>query len=106
MDDLRKWTVLNNITQSALKALIRVINENFNQSMPIDPRTIMKTPKSVNFVQIGNGANPGFYWHQGLEFCLRNCFKNLTENISISININIDGLPLYNSSNKNFWPVL
>lgn len=64
----------------------------------------MGTPRHVNIVQIDGVL--GAYWHQGLKFCLSHCFKNLAKDISISININIDGLPLYRSSNKNFWPIL
>jgi hypothetical protein len=103
-EELRKWTCLFNISQSALKSLTSVLNKNLNLQLPTDPRTLMRTPKIVNIIEIDNGG--GSYWHQGLEFCLRNCFKDLTRDISISININIDGLPLYKSSFTNFWPVL
>lgn len=48
----------------------------------------------------------GQYWHQGIEFGLRICFKNLTQPQLIEININIDGLPVYESSNDQFWPIL
>lgn len=89
-----------------MKAVVKIINTNFNANLPADPRTLMKTPRSINYTEIGIGIDTGLYWHQGLAFCLRNCFKDLEKNISISININIDGLPLYRSSNKNFWPIL
>lgn len=106
IDELRKWTAVYNVSQTVLKALVKIFNSRFDQNLPADPRTIMKTPRSVELIPVGNGANAGLYWHQGLEFCLRNCFKDLTKNISISLNINIDGLPIYKSSFKNFWPVL
>lgn len=48
----------------------------------------------------------GQYWHRGISFGLRLCFKNITHPQSIEININIDGLPLYDSSNDQFWPIL
>lgn len=47
-----------------------------------------------------------WYWHQGLEFCLKSVLKHLKNPLTISININIDGLPIYKSSMKNFWPIL
>lgn len=105
-NDLRKWTATFNIPQVALKAMVKILNENFHADIPTDPRTIMKTPRNVNFIKIGNGTDGGMYWHQGLEFCLRNCFKDVALPISISININIDGLPIYKSASKQFWPVL
>lgn len=51
-------------------------------------------------------TNGSLYWHQSLEICLRTCFKQLNRNLDISININIDGLPLHNSTTKTFWPIL
>lgn len=106
IDSLRRWANIFNVPQVAVKAVVNIINANFNANLPADPRTLMKTPRSVIYTEIGNGIDKGLYWHQGLEFCLRNCFKDLGQSISISININIDGLPLYRSSNKTFWPIL
>lgn len=107
INDIRKWTCVYNISQSALKAITKIINVNLRDSqLPADPRTIMKTPRTTKFTQIGGDKNPGFYWHQGFEFCLRNCFRNLADDLSISINVNIDGLQIFNSSNKCFWPIL
>lgn len=102
-NEIREWTANYNISQTALKAVVKIMNNNFLANISSDPRTIMKTPKSQNFVKIGN---EGTYWHQGLEFCLRNCFKNITKPISISINVNIDGLPIHKSTLKCFWPIL
>lgn len=48
----------------------------------------------------------GQYWHQRSEFGLRLCFKNITQPQLIEINVNIDGLPVYKSSNDQFWPIL
>lgn len=48
----------------------------------------------------------GQYWHRGIEFSLRLCFKDMMEPTSIEINVNIDGLPLYESNNDQFWPIL
>lgn len=59
-----------------------------------------QTPAVVT--EIGGGQ----YWHRGIGFGLRLCFKNITQAQSIEININIDGLPIYNSSNDQFWPIL
>lgn len=109
MDDtlsnfLRRWTIDYNIRQIALKPLLEQLNHRFNVNLPIDPRTLMGTPKisSTTIDSIGGGN----YWHQGLETCLRSCFSNLNRPISIALNFNIDGLPLYNSSRDQFWPIL
>lgn len=88
--------------QVALKSIVKIINLHLHQNLPVDPRTLMRTPRSVDIIKSGNDS----YWHQGLGICLKNCFKYLEENISISLNINIDGLPIHNSSNKSAWPIL
>lgn len=63
----------------------------------------MKTPRSVEVTKMTDGSE---YWHQGLELCLRNCFKDPSSDEIISINISIDGLPLFNSATKCFSPIL
>ncbi|XP_021705627.1 uncharacterized protein LOC110678452 [Aedes aegypti] len=101
--DIRKWSAENNIPQTALKSLIDVLNSNLQLDLPKDPRSIMRTPRNVDIRPMGEG---GQYWHQGLEPCLRRIFRDIRTDTSISININIDGLPIYKSTTKNFWPIL
>lgn len=101
---LREWVVDYNISQRALRALIQILKIAYNdKKLPKDPRTIMKTPRSVEVTKMSDGSE---YWHQGLEICLRNCFKDFSADKTISINLNIDGLPLFNSATKCFWPIL
>lgn len=102
---LRKWVAEFNITLRALRALILIINVAYNdKNLPRDPRTIMRTPRSVMVLKLGNdGAE---YWHHGLVTCLSRHFKNLAGNKTIALNVNIDGLPLFNSASKCFWPIL
>lgn len=101
---LKKWSIDNNIRQKALKPLLKQLNNRFNLSLPCDPRTLMGTPRnpSTTIINIVGGE----YWHQGLEPCLRSCFANLHRPISIALNFNVDGLPLFNSSRDQFWPIL
>lgn len=37
---------------------------------------------------------------------MSNLFRDLNEAISVSLNINVDGLPLFNSSRVVLWPIL
>lgn len=62
----------------------------------------MKTPRKINLQRIDSDS---YYWHQGLGVCPRKCFRQLSQDMTISLNLNIDGLPLHASTNKNFWPV-
>lgn len=101
-EQIKTWANKHNITHVALKDLINILKENFDIIFPQDPRTLLKTPKTVHLNKIDNG----YYWHNGIKACLQNAFNNLASNILISININIDGLPVFNSSKFEFWPIL
>lgn len=51
-------------------------------------------------------GSQGQYWHQGFE---SNCMEHFVAcriPQDISLNINIDGLPIYESSRDEFWPIL
>lgn len=99
------WVVDFNISHAALRALLAILRKSYKDvSLPKDARTVMKTPRSIETFKLGeDGAE---HWHQGLATCLNMHFKNLAEDTAISININIDGLPLFNSATKCFWPIL
>lgn len=103
-DFLRKWAINYSICQNALKPLLQNLNNFYNAQLPKDPRTLMCTPTKPSLQIIP--LSGGLYWHQGLEYCLRSCFATLDKPISIAINFNVDGLPLYNSSRDQFWPIL
>lgn len=106
--NLKKWALAHNITHMALKDLIKIFNERFGEKdaissiLPYDPRTLLQTPQTVKIMPF----NEGEYWHHGLKNCLEKIFRKLDEPITISLTINIDGLPLFNSSKVEFWPIL
>lgn len=104
LNALRKWVAEFNIGVLALRALLKIIKSAYKDDiLPLDPRTVMKTPRNIPTTKLNDGAE---YWHQGLDKCLRNKYKDLAEDTNISINVNIDGLPLFNSATKCFWPIL
>lgn len=102
---LRQWAVDYGINRMALKDLLKIIKEHFEKGepfLPADPRTLLQTPQTINVVSVSGGE----YWHQGISNCLTKIFRNLNEATAITLNFNIDGLPLYNSSKVEFWPIL
>lgn len=104
---LRRWAVDNQINRMALKQLLTILKEHFEKGepfLPEDPRTLLHTPPSVTIVPMDGEDSE--YWHHGLANCLNIMFPTLNKPMTISLNINIDGLPLYNSSKKEFWPIL
>ena len=80
----------------------------YHQSLPKDARTLLKTPRSLNnkIKKIGNGS----YFHFGIIYTVshvfKKCLKDLLGVTYIYMQVNIDGLPLFKSSNRQFWPIL
>ena len=48
----------------------------------------------------------GQYWYNGLENSMRSFLKDINKSMTISLTFNMDGLPIYNSSKYQFWPIL
>lgn len=105
-NNLKKWALDYNIAHLALKDLLRIVNDRFSQKndniLPDDPRTLLQTPQSVSLIPLTDGE----YWHHGLENCLKKAFPDISAPKTMSLNFNIDGLPIYNSSKVEFWPIL
>lgn len=102
---LSEWCLNCNPTQHQIRQLLVACNETLPFELPHDPRTIMKTPRSVTIIQFSGGD--GQYWHHGLIDSLQRVLQKL-RNLppKISLNINADGLPIAESSNAQFWPLL
>lgn len=80
------WATSYNITHSALRELFTIWNEAIPNFLPKDPRTILRTPKSIDLVSLENGT----YWHNGLISVLSealNSLKNISNIKSISLKL-------------------
>lgn len=105
VQELAHWSVKHSIRRDALDDLMVLLNgANPKMNLPKHSRTILRTPREKAVIaQDGFG---GEYWHYGLEKALICCLKNLRHYPIVNININIDGLPLFESSKVEFWPIL
>lgn len=104
---LAEWAVNYQIPQTAVSSLLSVLR-NYHPGIPMDARTLLKTPRQCNVKEISGGS----YYHFGVEKSLVRILST-TENMDtlkdstfISLQVNIDGLPLFKSSNIQFWPIL
>jgi hypothetical protein len=100
---LADWARNFGIHLNALSALLSILHDD-HPCLPKDARTLLGT---VNVTGIRNVAG-GEYYHFGLKSAivpqiLSGC---LSANTCISVQVNIDGLPLFKSSNVQFWPIL
>lgn len=101
--ELRKWAVNNRIPHNSLGSLLAILKV-VHSELPRDPRTLLSTPHKTLYKQLHNGN----YCHMGLTYNLQQFIKlnpgfQFTE---FKISFNIDGLPLFRSSNFQLWPIL
>lgn len=96
------WIFRHHITKSATSDLLKILNFAGLNFLPKDSRTLLKTPTHVPISKLSNGQ----LWYNGIEKCLRDTFDRLDRDISVTLDFNFDGLPIYESSNKQFWPIL
>jgi hypothetical protein len=100
---LRSWSLQYNISHVALSSLLKFLKLQFPE-VPSDARTLMNTSNKSNILILGNGEFLYFGFKTLLQSILPIAFQNAVNEIKLSFNI--DGLPIFNSSNTQFWPIL
>ncbi|KAK9687290.1 hypothetical protein QE152_g36557 [Popillia japonica] len=101
---LKHWAISNtSVPHSAITELLHILSP-YHPELPLDCRTLLKTPTQISTKQLDNGS----YCHFGLSNYLKCSFlpNSQFESDTIKISFNIDGLPLFRSSNIQFWPIL
>lgn len=97
---LVSWVTTFNITPALLNALLFILRK-YHTYLPKGARTLLKTAKNYNILNIAGGC----YYHFGIEKWVKTMI--FTDNVEeVSIQVNIDGLPLFKSSGAQFWPIL
>ncbi|KAB0790503.1 hypothetical protein PPYR_15099 [Photinus pyralis] len=101
---LRNWSTKNNITHTALSELLTWFSTNPDISnLPRDARTLMGTPAKCCVKQMGDGQ----FYYFGLSTSIIKIFERYKDFEAVYLlDFNIDGLPIYKSTNSSFWPIL
>ncbi|VEN56696.1 unnamed protein product [Callosobruchus maculatus] len=101
--ELQSWATSFKITHIALKRLLHILHP-YHPYLPYDSRTLLHTPLNFPVKQLESGQ----YIHLGLEASLKH-FIDKNEHWqgdTLFVSFNIDGLPLYKSTNIQCWPIL
>ncbi len=107
---LAKWIAGNSVSLNAVSQLLPIFRPRYPE-LPKDPRTIMKTNGETNEDKMQLVSN-GTYYHFGLASSIVQQVHSLErvvlvkETGTVSFQLNIDGVPLFKSTNGQFWPVL
>jgi len=105
-DKLRHWVIKHKISHNATNSILGILKcEGLN--VPVDVRTLMKTPTTPQkIVVMGHGS----YIHCGIKNMLVPVLKKYFNLIDcegdLKLGINVDGLPISNSSKSQLWPIL
>lgn len=106
---IAQWALQHNIPRNALTDLLKILSP--YHSLPLDSRTLMETKSCIGIKPMKDiyGGNGDYVYH-GLQSqiikILEIAPEVVTENDVIELMFNVDGIPLFRSSLKQFWPVL
>jgi len=99
---LAEWMAVDNIKSSSVNKLLKILSPHFPQ-LPLDSRTLTKTPLHHDIVEISGGQ----YCHIGLKVVLLHFVRRYSVVVDcLELQINVDGVPLFRSSNTSLWPIL
>lgn len=107
-DDLKEklasWVTQFNIPHVAVTSLLQLLHV-FHPNLPGDARTLLSTPRVNLVVDLkGGGQYVSFGIRSGIEHQhLEYPFKSTDK---LELQFNVDGLPLFKSSNTSVWPIL
>jgi len=103
---LAQWIEKNRVSREGSNELLSILRTE-GLDVTKDSRTLLKTPRSVdNIISLDEGSS---YKYLGIQVGVLEAIKHQNyENEEIDLIVNIDGLPLFKSTNAQpqLWPIL
>lgn len=105
--ELKHWATQYQIPHNALNSLIKIVSP-LCDGLPKDSRTLLTTPLQLEVTKLDTGE----LIYLGLLSQIKKQIKlfddtgNNVGNREIKVSFNIDGLPLFKSTNTQLWPIL
>lgn len=104
-EKLRNWAISSKVTRSALTDLLHILSP-IHPELPLDSRTLLLTPRQIKFTEITNGKFVYLGLGEGIIKISSQCLINFEQINTIKLSFNVDGLPLFHSTNLQLWPIL
>lgn len=101
-DKLVLWAAEHNIAHRALNDLLKILTFAGFTCLPKDSRTLMQTPANIVISPLSKGK----MWYNGLKNNINSIFSDIENSMVITLDFNFDGVPVFKSSNTQFWPIL
>lgn len=105
IETVREWALeAGHLSMRKLDDLLNRLSVVFPR-MPRNYKILLHTPAYINVVQFHDGCE---FWYKSIEANLNamDLREYLQKYDCIKIGVNMDGLPLFQSSKKKFWPIL
>ena len=103
-EEVRDWAISCKVPLQHVNALLNRLRK-YHPELPKDARTLLGTPLEYAVETVAGGKFHYFSIKSNLEYLLQDD-PVLSETDSLNIQCCIDGLPLFRSSNEQFWPIL
>ena len=104
---LRVWKASNmSVTQTACTELLQILRDRGHNNLPSDARTLMESPRRV---ELTNGENGVYHIRDVssvLAILLKLRLKLSPGSVTLPIQLSSDGVSLFSSSTKEFYPVM
>lgn len=103
-DELRDWAIECNVPHKNVDKLLAILRRRLLPNLPKSAKTFLETdscPYLINQTEYGQLVYFGI--KGGLQACVIEALH--TEN-KIFLQFNVDGMPIFKSSTKQFWPIL
>lgn len=108
ISSLRDWALKYKVNHDCLDDLLKILRKKYLPDLPKTAKTFLKTTSANYNIEIFSEDQESQFVYFGLSKYLKTMINiNLhAQNNIIELLINIDGAPLFNSSNKQLWPIL
>lgn len=104
--ELKHWATQYQIPHNALNSLLKIVSP-LCPGLPKDSRTLLTTPLQLEITKLDTGE----LVYLGLLSQIQKQLKlsdntNNDGNREIKVSFNIDGLPIFKSTNTQLWPII
>jgi len=97
----------SNMTVEMIENLLEILRSENHTDLPKSAVGLLQTKSNNNITIMKSSKNTdGSYVYFGIEEGLKGIITDEYAENSIRLLFNIDGLPLYNNSSQQFWPIL
>ena len=103
--ELKLWSTNHKSSRQSVNDLLGVLRQ-YHPDLPKDARTLLGTPSGVNLETLDTGDFKYFGIETNIKRLLKLMPSLLKKDDIINLLFNIDGLPLFKSSLRQFWPIL